>query len=63
MEMGRPCGKTKHQPLDQNSNSLGPKRRREGTRKAKDEMGGGIEEERWQHLDQDCKKQRRLEGP
>ncbi|PSN56029.1 hypothetical protein C0J52_21358 [Blattella germanica] len=63
MEMGRSSSKAKHQPLDHNSNSLGPKRRREGTRKAKDEMGEGIEEERWQHLEQDCKKQRHLEGP
>ncbi|PSN54826.1 hypothetical protein C0J52_02927 [Blattella germanica] len=63
MAMGKPCSKAKHQPLDQNNNSLGPKRMREGTRKAKDEMGGRIEEERWQHLDQDCKKPIRLEDP
>ncbi|PSN42033.1 hypothetical protein C0J52_12280 [Blattella germanica] len=63
MEMGLPCSKVKHQPLDQNSNSLRPKRRGEGIRKTKNEMGGRIEEERWQHLDQNCKTPRRLEGP
>ncbi|PSN38829.1 hypothetical protein C0J52_12617 [Blattella germanica] len=62
LEMGRPYSK-KHRTLDQNSNSLGPKRKGEGIRKAKNEMGGRIEEERWQHLDQNCKEQRRPEGP
>ncbi|PSN40016.1 hypothetical protein C0J52_19005 [Blattella germanica] len=62
MEMGWPCSKAKYQPLDQNRNSLGPKRREEGTRKTKNEVGGRIEEGRWQHLDENFKKQRRLEG-